>query len=383
MERTQPPPPASLYPPQALVAPYHAYDTLGGFSMGSSSYGHEAHSLAGPSSFASATGYTSARTGYAYPPSIPTLPPVFPTIPTWSGGGPDKSRFGRGALHLQASSSMAVPYAEPTSKPAAHSATAILEEGRASVASSGGSDSSRTTSRRAEDVGDQKEKKHHCWMCHKRFDRPSTLKKHLLVHTGEKAFACETCGRRFGVASNLNRHAKRCVLRPVNTKPTAGTSASVSTPSDNAALSDAATSTGQTPALSPAEAEISAEASSETSRSRKRKIAPTSDKGKNAAPADIQRKPKRSRRAPSPCRWIPESLKFFDLTPLSKGTPIPLSPVQPFQGNPHTWPEERDSYDENATENPYHPHGWNGRLPGPGLMGKDVANTSGGRLLVF
>lgn len=59
--------------------------------------------------------------------------------------------------------------------------------------------------------------------------------------------------------------------------------------------------------------------------------------------------------------------------------------------------EERDSWDENVDLNPYHPYGWNGVLPGPGLGhglgfgGKDVRNLSLGgrgghvlgRLLVF
>ncbi|KAJ7259801.1 hypothetical protein C8J57DRAFT_491524 [Mycena rebaudengoi] len=67
-----------------------------------------------------------------------------------------------------------------------------------------------------------REKKHGCTMCHKRFDRPSTLKKHLLVHTGEKAYQCPICERRFGVQSNLNRHIRRCSLREVHTHSSAG-----------------------------------------------------------------------------------------------------------------------------------------------------------------
>ncbi|OCH94161.1 hypothetical protein OBBRIDRAFT_723254, partial [Obba rivulosa] len=205
----------------------------------------------------------------------------------------------------------------------------------------------------------------------------------LLVHTGEKAFACETCGRRFGVASNLNRHVKRCVLRPVNVRSTSGTSAALAAPAGSMSPSDTATSAGQASVLSPTEAETSAEGSSAAPRSRKRKNVASPEDSNNPLPADPQRKTKRSRRAPSPSRWIPDSLKFFDLTPLSKGTPIPLSPVQPFHDlTTHVW-EERDSFDENATVTPYHPQGWKGRLPGPGLMGKDVGNTSGGRLLVF
>ena len=74
-------------------------------------------------------------------------------------------------------------------------------------------------------------------------------------------------------------------------------------------------------------------------------------------------------------------MKAFDLTPLAKCTPVPLPPVRPFQESNHL--EERDSFDENASANPYHPRGWKGRLPGPGLMGNNVANRSGGQLLIF
>ena len=89
-------------------------------------------------------------------------------------------------------------------------------------------------------------------------------------------------------------------------------------------------------------------------------------------------KQKRCRRAPSPSIWVPDSLKYFDLTPQQRTTPVPLPPVQPYGDI-----EERDSLDETVAISPYHPQGWKGKLPGPGVMEKDITNTSGGRILVF
>ena len=97
---------------------------------------------------------------------------------------------------------------------------------------------------------------------------------------------------------------------------------------------------------------------------------------------------KRARRAPSPVRWVPDSLRAFDLTPLAKGVRVPLDPVRP-RGAPSAASlpyayEERDSFDENAGPHPYHERGWRGRLPGPGLLGANVANVpAGGQILVF
>ncbi|KAJ6488282.1 hypothetical protein C8R47DRAFT_1216085 [Mycena vitilis] len=204
-----------------------------------------------------------------------------------------------------------------------------------------------------------REKKHGCTMCHKRFDRPSTLKKHLLVHTGEKAFQCTICERRFGVMSNLNRHIRRCSLREVHTHGSAASTLSAS-PSETA--SPVVTGKrGRTPPGT------------------------TSSDGTSASPpAPTPRK--RRRRPPSPSRWIPASLRSFNiLAPeVQPAAKVPLDPVSPRRARQaHSriesdttdgpqWDEERDSWDENVGRTPYHPSDWEKthRLPGPACVVK-------------
>lgn len=92
---------------------------------------------------------------------------------------------------------------------------------------------------------------------------------------------------------------------------------------------------------------------------------------------------KRRRRAPSPSQWIPGTLQNFNLHSEDsyRATTVPLPPVR--RNAPR---EERNSWDENVNHSPYHPCGWSGTLPGPGLGqgiglgGKDVRNMNfGGR----
>ncbi|TDL22386.1 hypothetical protein BD410DRAFT_788656 [Rickenella mellea] len=205
-------------------------------------------------------------------------------------------------------------------------------------------------------------KTHACWMCHKSFDRPSTLRKHLLVHTGEKAFACDICGRRFGVASNLNRHTRRCALRPVNAR-------NAITASDATdALSDQPTTTDSDSAAP--------RGSSQISRHTQSPNLSTASSDHREQPS----KPKRRRRAPSPSRWIPESLRDFDLSPCKKEAPMPLPAVRPQEAviNGVVYiVEERDSFERNISSHPYHPDGWSGKLPGPAPPPSDVTNKRG------
>ncbi|KAF8508751.1 hypothetical protein JB92DRAFT_571668 [Gautieria morchelliformis] len=172
-------------------------------------------------------------------------------------------------------------------------------------------------------------KRHACELCDKAFDRPSTLKTHLLVHTGITPFSCHICGRRFGVQSNCNRHIKRCAIREERF---------LARRSEFQALQ------------------------SETN-SHFPQIQPTTEKKlsgpRSPSPHNVS-KPKRPRRKRSPSvTWIPHSLASFTISTTSPPAPLPLPPVRPKVAH-----EERDSYMSHHAQ-PYTEEGWSGRLPGP------------------
>ncbi|CAG0911879.1 unnamed protein product, partial [Cyprideis torosa] len=62
----------------------------------------------------------------------------------------------------------------------------------------------------------QRRNKPRCPICAKIFKTNFRLKKHMVIHTGEKAHACDKCGMRFNLAANCIRHIKEevCTRRP-------------------------------------------------------------------------------------------------------------------------------------------------------------------------
>ena len=51
-----------------------------------------------------------------------------------------------------------------------------------------------------------KKKGHACRYCYKIFNAPSHVAKHERIHTGEKPYCCEICGRGFTEKGNMKVH---------------------------------------------------------------------------------------------------------------------------------------------------------------------------------
>ncbi|KDQ17595.1 hypothetical protein BOTBODRAFT_646663 [Botryobasidium botryosum FD-172 SS1] len=217
---------------------------------------------------------------------------------------------------------------------------------------------------------DKKVKRFACSGCDSTFERQSSLKQHMLTHTGERAHQCKLCGRRFSIPSNLRRHTKSCEAA----KRRSGAESSSKLTTQPSASQDIYSSplgglvpVGSTP---PREARRPSPYSKATHAPDINDIS-----GSSTSRVHTSRRPSSSAR-----QWLPPSLAHFSNASTLSSTPpftqssaarftavaIPLPPVRPAPNEG----EERDSYHVSSRW-PYHPNHWEGRLPGPGLLGDD------------
>ncbi|KAI0637488.1 hypothetical protein C8Q77DRAFT_1047187 [Trametes polyzona] len=74
----------------------------------------------------------------------------------------------------------------------------------------------------ADECSPDDDRRHGCGICHRRFNRPSSLRIHMNSHTGDQPYECPYpgCRRRFSVNSNMRRHYRNHRDANTQTPPT-------------------------------------------------------------------------------------------------------------------------------------------------------------------
>ncbi|KAG9040321.1 hypothetical protein FS837_000783 [Tulasnella sp. UAMH 9824] len=229
-------------------------------------------------------------------------------------------------------------------------------------------------------------KKYVCEVCSKAFERRASLETHMTVHSGQRPHKCPVprCGRDFSVRSNYRRHLRTHELDPRQFD------CDQRNPGPDSVLEAVMKSSGVLPRKRRAMQYSSSESELELDRGENVPVqlgqvgtvavAAAGAGGSGEQPGGW---------APPPSvgpmendvPWIPESLRQFhnahllsdkppfDLSRCGTTPSMPLPPVHPWGSPTEPSFEERNSYDSNVSETPYHPNQWlyRPRLPGPAV----------------
>ena len=57
-----------------------------------------------------------------------------------------------------------------------------------------------------------------CLICNKSFDRSDSVRRHVLIHTGQKPFACDFCEKRFNQRNKLTVHIDKVHTQIIKTE---------------------------------------------------------------------------------------------------------------------------------------------------------------------
>ncbi|KAG8232546.1 hypothetical protein J437_LFUL012896 [Ladona fulva] len=86
--------------------------------------------------------------------------------------------------------------------------SAVSKTSEKTFKSSADSDGVNQSKSLGEKCRSNKQENFACEKCSKTFSTKAKLEKHLVLHSGHKAYKCSTCGRSFALASYLSAHRR-------------------------------------------------------------------------------------------------------------------------------------------------------------------------------
>ncbi|KAG8930988.1 hypothetical protein FRC01_001983 [Tulasnella sp. 417] len=229
-----------------------------------------------------------------------------------------------------------------------------------------------------------------CEVCNKAFERRASLETHMTVHNGQRPHKCPVplCAKDFSVRSNYRRHLRTHGLDPRQFD------CDQQSLNPESVLEAVKKSSGVVSRKKRAVRYSSSESDLEPHRGENTPLMvgavalAAAGAGGNGEQPGGWAPPGSVEQSMEDELWIPESLRQFqnahllsdkppfDLSRCGPTPSMPLPPVHPWGSPTEPSFEERNSYDSNVSETPYHPNQWvyRPRLPGPAVSyGQELA----------